>query len=54
MPRITATVLRHRALVALAWIVLTVAGGVMVGKANSGLSHQEATPGWPAMTPTGR
>ncbi len=45
MPRLTVAVLRHRALVALAWVVLTVVGGVMVGKANSGLSHQEATPG---------
>ncbi len=45
MHKITATVLRHRALVALVWIVLTVVGGVMVGKANSGLSHQQATPG---------
>jgi RND superfamily putative drug exporter len=45
MQKITATVLRHRALVALVWIVLTVIGGLMVGKANSGLSHQQATPG---------
>jgi len=45
MKTLTAAVLRHRALVALAWIVLTVVGGLFVGKANSGLSHKLATPG---------
>ncbi len=45
MQKITAIVLRHRAPVTLAWIVLTVVGGLMVGQANSGLNHQQATPG---------
>jgi len=44
MKVLTAAVLRHRALVALTWIVLTVVGGLFVGKANSGLSHNLATP----------
>ena len=45
MQKLTATVLRHRALVALVWIALTIVGGVMVGQVNSGLTHQQATPG---------
>ena len=45
MKKLTTTVLRHRALVTLAWIVLTVVGALLVGKANSGLSHTQATPG---------
>ena len=45
MNRLTALVLRHRLAVALAWIALTVVGGLLVGKANSGLSHTIATPG---------
>ena len=45
MKKLTTVVLRHRALVTLAWIVLTVVGGLLVGKANSGLSHTQATPG---------
>ena len=45
MKKLTTVVLRHRALVTLAWIVLTVVGALLVGKANSGLSHTQATPG---------
>jgi len=45
MNRLTAFVLRHRRAVALAWIAVTVTGGVFVGKANSGLSHNLSTPG---------
>jgi RND superfamily putative drug exporter len=45
MSRLTTVVLRHRALVATGWIVLTIVGGVFVGKANSGLTHTIATPG---------
>ncbi len=45
MHKLTAAVLRHRALVAIVWIALTVVGALFVGKANSGLSHQQATPG---------
>jgi RND superfamily putative drug exporter len=45
MEKFTAAILRHRATVVVVWIVLTVAGGLMVGKANGGLQHQQATPG---------
>ena len=45
MRKLIIVVLRHRALVAATWIVLTLIGGVLVGKANSGLSHSQATPG---------
>ncbi len=45
MHKLTATVLRHRAMVAIAWIALTVVGGLFVGSANSGLSHNLATAG---------
>lgn len=45
MRQLTAAVLRHRLLVCLVWIAITVLGGLFVGKANSGLSHAIATPG---------
>ena len=45
MHRLTTIVLRHRALVAAGWIVLTVIGAALVGNANSGLTHNLATPG---------
>lgn len=45
MHKLTAAVLRHRVLVAAVWIALTVVGALFVGKANSGLTHQQATPG---------
>jgi uncharacterized membrane protein YdfJ with MMPL/SSD domain len=45
MQRLTSTILRHRLVVVIVWIGLTVVGGMFVGKANSGLSHQQATPG---------
>jgi putative drug exporter of the RND superfamily len=45
MERFTAAILRHRAIVLIAWIALTIAGGLLVGKANSGLTHRQATPG---------
>ena len=45
MTRLTSAVLRHRLLVCLLWIVLTIVGGMLVGKANSGLTHTIATPG---------
>jgi RND superfamily putative drug exporter len=45
MRKFTSAILRHRLLVALVWIALTVVGGLLVGKANSGLTHRIATPG---------
>lgn len=45
MHKFTAAVLRHRILVVVVWIALTIVGGLFVGKANSGLTHQQATPG---------
>ena len=45
MTRLTSVVLRHRLVVCLGWIVLTIVGGTLVGKANSGLTHRIATPG---------
>jgi len=45
MTTITRLALQHRRLVVLAWIALTVAGGLTVSQANSGLSHSEANPG---------
>jgi putative drug exporter of the RND superfamily len=45
MQKLTAAILRHRAIVLATWIALTIAGGVLVGKANSGLQHGQATPG---------
>ena len=45
MKKLTTVVLRHRALVTLVWLALTVVGGLFVGKANSGLTHTIATPG---------
>ncbi len=45
MTRFTAGVLRHRLLVCVLWVALTIIGGMLVGKANSGLTHTIATPG---------
>ena len=45
MQRLTSLVLRHRLLVALIWIALTVVGGLCVSKATSGMNHHESTPG---------
>ena len=45
MHKLTSAVLRHRVLVLVAWIALTVVGGLFVGQANRGLSHTFATPG---------
>ena len=45
MQKLTAVMLRHRLLIAAAWIALTIVGGLFVGKANSGLTHVIATPG---------
>lgn len=45
MRKLTAAILRYRLLVCVVWIALTVAGGLLVGKANSGLTHAIATPG---------
>jgi RND superfamily putative drug exporter len=45
MTSITHLVLRHRRLVVLAWIVLTVVGALTVAAATSGLSHGFNTPG---------
>src|SRR5437588_9790355 len=45
MNSITRLALRHRRLVALAWIVLTVVGVLTVSSATSGLSHGFNTPG---------
>lgn len=45
MHKLTTIVLRHRALVAAGWIALTVIGAALVGNANSGLTHNLATPG---------
>lgn len=45
MTRLTSAVLRHRLLVCLLWIALTIVGGMFVGKANGGLTHTIATPG---------
>jgi RND superfamily putative drug exporter len=47
MQKVTAHVPRHRPLVVVAWIALTVVGGLFVGKVSSGLSHSLATPGLP-------
>jgi RND superfamily putative drug exporter len=45
MIQITHIALRHRRLVALAWIALTVVGAVTVSSATGGLSHGFNTPG---------
>ena len=45
MTRLITTVLRHRRLVALAWIVLTVAGGLTVSQATSRMTYSYTTPG---------
>src|SRR5690349_14134666 len=45
MNSITRTALRHRRLVAPAWITLTVVGVLTVSSATSGLSHGFSTPG---------
>src|SRR5205807_8026156 len=45
MNSITRLALRHRRLVALAWIALTVVGVLTVSSATSGLSHGFNTPG---------
>lgn len=45
MPTLTALVLRHRLLIAIAWIALTVIADRLGGPANSGLDHRLATPG---------
>jgi RND superfamily putative drug exporter len=45
MTPITHLALRHRRLVVLAWIVLTVGGALTVSSATSGLSHGFNTPG---------
>ncbi len=45
MNSITRLALRHRRLVALAWITLTVVGVLTVSSATSGLSHGFNTPG---------
>jgi RND superfamily putative drug exporter len=45
MTQITHLALRHRRLVALAWIVLTVIGALTVSSATGGLSHGFNTPG---------
>jgi RND superfamily putative drug exporter len=47
MQKLTAYVLRHRVLIVAGWIAVTVVGGLFVGKATSGLSHNLATPGLP-------
>jgi RND superfamily putative drug exporter len=45
MTRLITTVLRHRRLVALAWIALTIAGGLTVGQATSRMTYSYTTPG---------
>jgi RND superfamily putative drug exporter len=47
MKTITRFVLRHRRLVALAWVTLTVAGVLTVSSATSRMTHSFATPGNP-------
>ncbi|HEV7529728.1 MAG TPA: MMPL family transporter [Solirubrobacteraceae bacterium] len=47
MTKITRFALNHRRLVVLAWIVLTVVGGITASSATSGFSHSVATPGTP-------
>ena len=47
MTRLTATVLRHRRLVALAWLVLAVAGALSTSSATSRLTYTYSTPGQP-------
>jgi RND superfamily putative drug exporter len=47
MTTITRFALRHRRLVALAWVVLTVAGALTVSSATSRMTHSFATPGNP-------
>jgi RND superfamily putative drug exporter len=45
MQKLTTVVLRHRMLVSVVWVALTVVGALFVGKANGGLTHTIATPG---------
>jgi RND superfamily putative drug exporter len=45
MTKITRLVLRHRRLVALAWLAALVAGGLVTPAANSNMSHTLDTPG---------
>src|SRR5712675_2309730 len=45
MTTITRLALRHRRLVALAWLALTVAGALTVSSATSRMTHTFATPG---------
>ncbi len=45
MTKITRLALQHRRPVVLAWIVLTIAGGLATSSATGGLSHSQATPG---------
>jgi RND superfamily putative drug exporter len=47
MTRIVTSVLRHRRIVALAWIAVTLVGVAMVGNATSRLSYSYSTPGQP-------
>src|ERR1700716_4131745 len=47
MTAITHLALRHRKLVALAWIVLAVAGVLTLSSTTGGLTHSFATPGNP-------
>ncbi len=47
MKRLTEVALRHRRIVALVWVALTVCGVLEVGSANSGMTHSQATPGLP-------
>jgi RND superfamily putative drug exporter len=47
MNAITDIALRHRKLVALAWIVLAVAGALTLSSTTGSLTHSFATPGNP-------
>src|SRR3979411_1076964 len=47
MTSITRLALSHRRLVALAWIALTIAGGLTASSTTSRLTHSFATPGNP-------
>src|SRR5258708_1453420 len=47
MTTITRFALRHRRLVALAWVVLTVAGALTVSSATGRMTHSFAPPGSP-------
>ena len=48
MTRLSQWVLRHRLLVALAWLAIAVAGGVNAGRTVDRLTYEFALPGQPA------